>query len=52
MVSILAMLTSVLSLKTTMHIAANRPDFVSDAEIPAEVIAKETEIQVVSNGRR
>ena len=30
----------------TMHIAANRPEFVSDAEIPAEVIAKETEIQV------
>jgi elongation factor Ts len=30
----------------TMHIAANRPDFVSDAEIPAEVIAKETSIQV------
>ena len=30
----------------TMHIAANRPEFVSDAEIPAEVIAKETSIQV------
>ena len=30
----------------TMHIAANRPEFVSDAEIPAEVITKETEIQV------
>jgi elongation factor Ts len=30
----------------TMHIAANRPEFVSDAEIPAEVVKKETEIQV------
>ena len=30
----------------TMHIAANRPDFVSDAEIPAAVIEKETSIQV------
>ena len=30
----------------TMHIAANRPEFVSDAEIPAAVIEKETSIQV------
>ncbi len=30
----------------SMHIAANTPEFVSDAEIPAEVINKETEIQV------
>jgi len=30
----------------TMHIAANSPEFVSDAEIPAEVIEKETEIQI------
>jgi elongation factor Ts len=30
----------------TMHIAANRPDFVSDSEIPSEVITKETEIQI------
>lgn len=30
----------------TMHIAANSPEYVSDAEIPAEVIKKEQEIQV------
>ena len=30
----------------TMHIAANRPEFLSDAQIPAEVIEKETQIQV------
>lgn len=29
-----------------MHIAANRPQFVSDAEIPEEVVQKEMEIQV------
>lgn len=30
----------------TMHIAANRPEFLSDTEIPSEVVEKETQIQI------